>query len=1133
MEPRSEIGEPRTKNRLDTQTVGELVDSYVEREHLRSSDSNDKHIMGSKQELSQIYQNLAQFVRGAKEPHGLFFLRLRDRGKPTPYNEKVTTISYHWEEFAANKRVQQIFGGDQLIKAEERLSYALLEGSLIPESGRGQWEVKANMALFKNSIVAPFVILNKYNPFNYYGQKDFGFKDTQEYVSGFSLERAENLIASSVPGLKELTEMFANTSQPTNEDLVKFRLEVTKIALHYLQNGSLQEKLYIAKDISKMILSRETKDQILQILESKNTPMAVVMEFFTSKISEERATSNDLALNMLFDYLIGHENPKLLSLLKFNEGRLIDHFISKKELSIEDISALSKVFGESQEHIKSAIDFARKQKGLNVEFHLSHHEQSTKGTLSKLIRLATNNDIPSLLEELSKCGYSLSAYQSGMDLDLFDRLLKEKERLLPFIQELHKKGGYRFSDIGNLDRLEELIANRDVLISALLDVTKYTPDFRYYISGRGGEYLNPYKQFISHIDTRSGFSYAPLVAIKRDKGSLPNEFSNPLFDALRHKLLFSRDESLRKRYLDFKKTDTTPETKAAFGKDINTVLEYVQKHPDLEWFYADNAFLGTLTIHPDKAEAMASLPERFPELISLMEEGGPLYTNRENILDSIFSEEDFDRQVQEIVTIFTKKQPYWEMLYFYTEKRLRTRLINAETTYPVADPSSGRRRPFNSLSESDKLRTFKEYLKIVIESSRSEIAKKQADQKNREFLQNKLTLVQGDYIHGTSTDYISEILLNGNLCGEALGQYARADSRPFHVDLGRVAASKFKITSDIIENSISSGYGADGKNGRNGQMFLILKRERTSYERGVDYQVGPEYSLMFTGVPSTAIDAIVLRNPSVALESIKHEIVENGFYLPVYNLNGDLVFTPQDYDEFIKNENIDNVHVEIWDYSLKSGGQKGSNPAAEFTIPEEEGPAKYYVKFKTLENEDQIWNELLADLIYKTLGISVPTTKVVRVNGVYGHASKIIDNAVDGTNGSDDWKKGYLADCLLANWDIISVLDQNTMTNRQTGEVFRIDNGGSLLYRAQGARKEDRDFGERVFEVEEDSKVSPQIIGISSEDLRSQAITIKEGITDEKIDLLVESVRLKKQDRENLKWILRKRRDYILDKFLS
>lgn len=1114
MEPRSEVPPPKSSS-LNSQTINQLIKADLEKySFLESRDDNDESIISIRRELSQTYQDLAQFVvdtNNAKGRRGFLFIRWTDK-KSSANNENLVNFVNHWKNFANNVDVQETFGRDKLNIAEEKLSRDFLEKALSPDG-----QQREAMDELNNSIVAPFVILNKYNPFNFYGEKDFGFKKTKEYLSGFSQERLSKLEDSTVPGLKEIIK----AQEPSG-----FRTQVTRMAVHFLQSGSLQEKLYIARDTSAKIMSQETRGQIQEVLEAPNTPEAVRLEFFTSKISKDRATTNSLALDMLFSYLTRNGNPQLLSLLKFNEGRVLDGYINKQELTPQDIKSLARVLGTAEDQTQNAILFAKDQKKINPELKFTHHERSTEGTLAKLITLSRNKDLRPLLTSLYEYGFRFNSYQT-LDPELFNRMLRQKDSLIPFIRRLHELG-YDFSDIDELQNIEQ-IEDREGLISALSDIRKYDPEFRYYIFGHNDS--DPYRQFITRLDNSDGFSYGSLVAIKKDKGSLPSTFSDPLLEIFRSKLLYSKDESLRRKYLDQKK-EPSPEEKVAFREDINKVLDYVEKHPDLDWFYSDNTFSSTLTIRPQEAEKMASLPERFPELISLMAEGGPLRTNIENVLSAIFTSQDFDIQAEEIVSVFTKKQPYWEMLYFYTEKRLKNALLRADSAYPVKD-RQGKTRPFHSLNDEEKLLVFKEYLKTIIESSRSEVSKKEADEKNRKFLEEKLTLAEGDYIHGTAIDSISQILLNGNLCGEALGAHSIVDSRPFHVDCGRITNVRSNDVDRIIGRSISAGYGTEGRHGREGQMFLVMKRTGSNYEKGVDYQVGPGYALMFVGIPSTAIDAIVLRNPSVGLEPLKHEIVENGFYLPIYDLRGNLVFTPNDYGKINEDENIARTPVETWDYSLKSGGQKGSNPAAEFTIPEEDGPAKYYVKFKTLESEDQIWNELLANLIYRTVGISVPATKVVRVNGVYGHASKIVDNSVDGRAQSQDWKKGYLADCLLANWDILSALEQNTVTVSQTGEVFRIDNGGALLYRARGERKSEKDLGGEVNELEEASTVSPRKMGISDESLRLQAQSIKEKLTDGTIDRLVDSVRLKTQDREYLKQVLKKRRDFIVNRFLT
>lgn len=321
-------------------------------------------------------------------------------------------------------------------------------------------------------------------------------------------------------------------------------------------------------------------------------------------------------------------------------------------------------------------------------------------------------------------------------------------------------------------------------------------------------------------------------------------------------------------------------------------------------------------------------------------------------------------------------------------------------------------------------------------------------------------------------------------------------------------------------------------------MFLIFRRSSSDWERGVDHLaegngfIDPRHAIMFVGIPSTEISAIILAD-SVSLEGTKKAVIENGSYVPIYDLSGRILFTEGEYDVVKADENIANAPVEPWDFSLKSGGQKGSNPGAEFLVPEAKEQVRYYVKFKREELDDQMWNELLADKIYSALGILVPKTKAVRVEGAYGRASKMIEGTIDGTGGSNDWKKGYLADCLLANWDILSALEQNTVSVPQTGEVFRVDNGGALLYRAKGERKAVDDFSETVNELNEASVVSPQKMGISDQEIKPQARSMKDKLNNDIIDQLVDSVRLRAEDREYLKNILKKRRDFITSKYGS
>lgn len=113
-----------------------------------------------------------------------------------------------------------------------------------------------------------------------------------------------------------------------------------------------------------------------------------------------------------------------------------------------------------------------------------------------------------------------------------------------------------------------------------------------------------------------------------------------------------------------------------------------------------------------------------------------------------------------------------------------------------------------------------------------------------------------------------------------------------------------------------------------------------------------------------------------------------------------------------------------------------------------------------------------ANLAYHELGLDAPVSVLVRRQGkVVGIASEI----VDGRATLGDRKRltktrarkvlrGYAADVWLANWDAVGAsldnivltgasLDNVVLTGARLDGVARIDQGGALLSRAQGARK--------------------------------------------------------------------------------
>lgn len=106
--------------------------------------------------------------------------------------------------------------------------------------------------------------------------------------------------------------------------------------------------------------------------------------------------------------------------------------------------------------------------------------------------------------------------------------------------------------------------------------------------------------------------------------------------------------------------------------------------------------------------------------------------------------------------------------------------------------------------------------------------------------------------------------------------------------------------------------------------------------------------------------------------------------------------------------------------------------------------------------------EVATNNLYRAAGIPVPESKIVEdieVNGKtqLGVANTMIDNlAMKDKTGvqaaGKELAKGYGVDALTANWDVVG-LDHDNI-GFANGEAIRLDNGGSLIFRAQGGTKD-------------------------------------------------------------------------------
>lgn len=155
---------------------------------------------------------------------------------------------------------------------------------------------------------------------------------------------------------------------------------------------------------------------------------------------------------------------------------------------------------------------------------------------------------------------------------------------------------------------------------------------------------------------------------------------------------------------------------------------------------------------------------------------------------------------------------------------------------------------------------------------------------------------------------------------------------------------------------------------------------------------------------------------------------------------------------------------------LKFSKNLGGSTGAKLMI----GPdGKKYVA-KQGNSSEHLKSEALADDLYDAAGVKVANkivgkdadgidTKVAEFVGGKTLGDLKVSSPKQYEAAVKKLKKDFVADALLGNWDVVGMNMDNVIVS--SGNVYRIDNGGSLLYRAQGALKGPGQFGSDVSEL--------------------------------------------------------------------
>lgn len=177
----------------------------------------------------------------------------------------------------------------------------------------------------------------------------------------------------------------------------------------------------------------------------------------------------------------------------------------------------------------------------------------------------------------------------------------------------------------------------------------------------------------------------------------------------------------------------------------------------------------------------------------------------------------------------------------------------------------------------------------------------QAEKRNLATAEEGVTLEPGDFVKGiTDIKYLRNILQNGSVSKEYLGAYSTSDLTPLDTD-GSLILDDEGTLREKLDKASARGYGDFWFVLKNNGRFqktrtfdgdIEGKRDYSKLELFYTGSCGKDHYGIRTGFASSEIDYILVGQYD---KRIGLEIAMNGFYIPVADKEGKIVFTPEDY----------------------------------------------------------------------------------------------------------------------------------------------------------------------------------------------------------------------------------------------
>jgi len=161
----------------------------------------------------------------------------------------------------------------------------------------------------------------------------------------------------------------------------------------------------------------------------------------------------------------------------------------------------------------------------------------------------------------------------------------------------------------------------------------------------------------------------------------------------------------------------------------------------------------------------------------------------------------------------------------------------------------------------------------------------------------------------------------------------------------------------------------------------------------------------------------------------------------------------------------DDLELNNLEFVKNLGGSTGAQ------LVRDSKTGKEYVR-KTGSSPDHIREEFYAEEAYRALGVPIPKSKLYDDGTNPVKLSEYLPNAKslgslagkEKENAIAKIKEGFAVDALMGNWDSVGMSGDNILVD-SNGKPWRVDVGGSLRFRAQGAAKQEDQWNEYPTEL--------------------------------------------------------------------